>query len=472
MANDTKDGMRRFCVLKLISVLILVSCLTPCFSLTTVEPFNCSNLQLYLLSLKYVPEVVRDEATLYYHSSKPVRELWKWKDTILGDGRDFFVPKPRTLAALQNYILDHCPSLAGQELSECVILSNCARFEIIVVCQANNNQHTNVTSIETGNCAKELLRQEKLAEEISRCLLVQMSYYSVKQQERGGWQGVFLLDAATMNMATDRPQDVLTMNAPGSLYHEWDNHATSSLLLSYWDVRVGAECILPHLCRVASGMASSPKRPDRTVLFRPFSSRDSHILLQLKRTRESCMERRNPMLVKTGGNGGPSFDRRSRQRRRLPMLLEYALRAGKDARNPRIVPELESLRAEYKSSSSSPVISTKDLEQSVRVADVAYSKAIQPLIREYLHKEQMSMYNVNQEIAHLRNLCLAIVCSEQEDDLRWMTRRLHGLILELRNYGRLINYSSSEECFLAIQEELEIFRHAKKVSVRNPTSVT
>lgn len=179
------------------------------------------------------------------------------------------------------------------------------------------------------------------------------------------------------------------------------------------------------------------------------------------------------MLVKMGDKGCPTFDRSSRQRRRLAILLEYALRAGKDARNPKIVPELESLRTEYQASSSSSTISAKDLERSVRVADITYAKAILPLIRDYLQKEYMSLRNVDREIAHLRNTCIAMVCSEQEDDLRWMNRRLHGLTLELRNHGRLISYTSVEECYQAIQEELEMFRcvNCKKISASSPASV-
>jgi hypothetical protein len=125
---------------------------------------------------------------------------------------------------------------------------------------------------------------------------------------------------------------------------------------------------------------------------------------------------------------------------------------------------LESMRSEYKASSSSSTITAKDLEQSVRVSEIAYSKAVLPLIHEYLQKEHMALHNVDREIAHLRSTCLAMICSEQQDDLRWMNRRLHGLTLELRNHGRLISYTDPEECYQAIQEELKRFHRTKKVS--------
>lgn len=49
----------------------------------------------------------------------------------LGDGRDFFVPKPKTLKALQGLLRKQCG------LTQVSVLSNCARLEIICVCNHN-----------------------------------------------------------------------------------------------------------------------------------------------------------------------------------------------------------------------------------------------------------------------------------------------------------------------------------------------
>ena len=57
--------------------------------------------EIYLFSLNWI-----QESDPEYFRKKDVRRLWEWKDTTLGDGRDFFVPKPKTLMTLQQYFLD------------------------------------------------------------------------------------------------------------------------------------------------------------------------------------------------------------------------------------------------------------------------------------------------------------------------------------------------------------------------------
>ena len=52
---------------------------------------------------------------------------------------------------------------------------------------------------------------------------------------------------------------------------------------------VGVNDIARHLCKVSVGIAERPSRPGRTVEFRPFSSRDAHIMLQMKRTKEASI---------------------------------------------------------------------------------------------------------------------------------------------------------------------------------------
>ena len=83
----------------------------------------------------------------------------------------------------------------------------------------------------------------------------------------------------------------------------------------------GSTDICRHLCRVAAGMAERPSRPGRPVPFRPFSSRDAHVMLQIKRTAEVAMGSR----VKT--------------------LLDASLQAGKACRDESKVPEIVPLKS-------------------------------------------------------------------------------------------------------------------------------
>ena len=104
----------------------------------------------------------------------------------------------------------------------------------------------------------------------------------------------------------------------------------SKELERYWTQFNGIESIVHHLSLVAAGIASRPNRPNRETIFQPFSSRDAHILLQLKRTKE----------VAKGST--------------INKILEFALRAGKAARNTDIVPEIEQLRSYSQYSSETP----------------------------------------------------------------------------------------------------------------------
>ena len=179
--------------------------------------------------------------------TKQARQVWKWKDSVLGDGRDFFVPKPKTLTALNRYIVKNVEGVL-----ECSAVSNCARFELLLLVDDTNkseSQRQEFTSIE---------------QKVSQCLLAQVQSHATKQ-------GI-----VNLLFNFDNPKDI-------------DPKASSNTDLALeWMHLEGVECVTRHLAVVAAGMAERPNRPGRPVPFRPFSSRDAHILLQLKRTSEVC----------------------------------------------------------------------------------------------------------------------------------------------------------------------------------------
>jgi len=102
----------------------------------------------------------------------------------------------------------------------------------------------------------------------------------------------------------------------------------------------GIANVTRHLCEVAIGIAARPSRPGREVLFRPFSSRDSHITLQIKRSKEVSLHGicvyilfHLCVFVKLSVGGS-----------RIGMLFDASLQAGKRARNPNILPEVKDLK--------------------------------------------------------------------------------------------------------------------------------
>eukprot|EP00592_Proboscia_alata_P013680 CAMPEP_0194391056 /NCGR_PEP_ID=MMETSP0174-20130528/113551_1 /TAXON_ID=216777 /ORGANISM="Proboscia alata, Strain PI-D3" /LENGTH=86 /DNA_ID=CAMNT_0039185031 /DNA_START=1 /DNA_END=258 /DNA_ORIENTATION=+ len=57
-------------------------------------------IKSYTLHVVSLPAIQPDQ-----FSSIAIRELWKWKDVALGDGRDFFVPRPRAIATLNANVI-------------------------------------------------------------------------------------------------------------------------------------------------------------------------------------------------------------------------------------------------------------------------------------------------------------------------------------------------------------------------------
>ena len=270
--------------------------------------------------------------------SKPVRDVWKWKDGVLGDGRDFFVPKPKTISKLQQLLLTHVDGLR-----ECSVLSNCARFEVLCVWENNDTQ----------------ISKESRIMEISSCLLKQVKYYDENKNQ-------FLF---SLTQSLDRPS-VLLLTSSRDIKNDSNTEELQTIqeLAKYWECYNNPNKILWHLCEIAAGMAIRPRRPDRAVIFRPFSSRDAHILLQLKRTKEIVSSSSSSSNTNTANR-----------------ILEYALRAGKAARNPKKVPSLKLLEG-YGDGSSKYSSSDPPLELSNQVKEDVLVQAINPLIEECLEK--------------------------------------------------------------------------------------
>lgn len=189
--------------------------------------------------------------SLSFSESPFVKRVWKWKDSVLGDGRDFFIPKPKTLTALNEFVVENVDMI-----QECSVLSNCARFELLLV-------------VKTGDKECESSSASTIEHAVSRCILAQVQSHSSSKER--------LFDAM---FHFDRPQ-AIDKNAL------LDSDSTNVCL--DWTHLEGVEAVCRHLCLIAAGMALRPNRPNRPVPFRPFSSRDAHILLQLKRTSEVCV---------------------------------------------------------------------------------------------------------------------------------------------------------------------------------------
>ena len=100
----------------------------------------------------------------------------KWKDKSLGDGRDFFVPRPRAIKALceqlmrnyTSYIPDNF-SLCNHTIQEIAILSNCARMDILIVASSDDQTSDDLLSLD-----------DTLLVRVASCLSSQVESYKDK----------------------------------------------------------------------------------------------------------------------------------------------------------------------------------------------------------------------------------------------------------------------------------------------------
>lgn len=293
-------------------------------------------------------------------------DIWRWKDAVLGNGRDYFVPKPKTLGKLQTVLLQQIPVL-----QECVILSNCARFEFLCVVNTSGD-FEDLTAL-----------QRELQKSLSQALYAQLTYYKGTYDRLD--QG--LLDAL------DRPTLIGDVHELQSYSPLADNVKS----LFPWNSMSGVASVCRHLSMVAAGMAPRPKRPNRSVEFRPYSSRDAHILLQLKRT----VELTRHVTCK--------------------QVLQAALSAGKASRNDAIVPEIHALKPSTFATSYSSAN-----EQVAR--DACLIKAIEPAIQTCI--DQLLALEKATVIQQFRETVFSWADTDKE--MAWLKRELHDPTMVLR----------------------------------------
>ena len=314
----------------------------------------CSS-NLHLISLPPVSD----------KSPKLLRDVWKWKDVVLGDGRDYFVPRPRALKALSDVLVGSSVKIPFQSeayvysITECAILSNCARMDVLLVMQ--RVRESSINDLKSDSESKlELFPSSSIVNDsakvlVTKCILEQLESFQKRRKKRGTNSYVLV---EGLSSVLDLPGMVVDTNEKVTInLHDIDFYRRSLDDSKSWEQSQQLEFyqllnstnniieIVKHFSTVAAGIAPRASRPDRDIIFRPFSSRDAHIMLQLKRTVEVA-------------NAYP----------KVKVVLDSALTAGKAARDPKICTILEKLKpfaAEGKYSQKAPPLLEKEAIESV-----------------------------------------------------------------------------------------------------------
>ena len=335
-----------------------------------------------------------------------VRRAWTWKDTALGDGRDYFVPRPRALKTLNKLLVGTTIRLGcghrderkdeerGEDgcdrkytVEECGVLSNCARLDFVLVvvqaCPSMNSED----AVAAGRRA------------VAEALASQMISFGAIHQRNAAMDGL----ASFLDLAG------VVYECPPSIEESAEVSAFASELDVLLVTLEGVGSISRYLCEVACGIAARPSRPGREVPFRPWSSRDAHVMLQLKRTSDVA--------------GGP----------RVKQLFDASLQAGKAARDPSRLPEIIPLK-QYGTDGRYATSAPTHLTEAAVAA--ATKIAIEPAV-ERCEAKLMAM-DSSDAISGLRSrveevLQRAGLSSELDKDVGLVVRRLlHRPIMTLR----------------------------------------
>jgi hypothetical protein len=377
------------------------------------EHFSSS---VHLLSLQYLDDKDTNNHRLL---SKRLKDVWKWKDAVLGDGRISFLPNHKSLKQFQSVFMKRSnkgssrnrrktPSISDfvVNIEECAIVSNCARLEILLV--------VSMTSMNDNLDYNQRLRalESILKRAVSNTLLDQVSFYQSFSFHDILKQQIQKLDLQTV---LDCDVNICESPAPSTIHD----------LYKYWTHVQGTEAVCHHLCLVAAGMATRPNRPSQPVEFRPFSSRDSHILLQLKRT----------LSVSTG--------------KTCQKILQCALTAGKACRNPDKVPEILALKAG---------LGGHDKAEEEQVMTAVLEKAIGPTVQECVNS--LIAAKQSKRIQDLRDTVMDWSTSDEET--RWLRKQLHQPTMEIRRQdsqrGMEDSLKSNETILRQLQQELHLWR--------------
>lgn len=268
---------------------------------------------------------------------------------------------------------------ANVKIKECAILSNCARLDILV-------------SLDFGqsiiNSGQEEIDVKRI---ISAVVSSQLEVFQSKKTERNAFiEGVSSL-----------------LDLPGMVDETIDiSVEITTELESLLEIKSEVDDILRHFSFVAAGLAQRASRPDRDVVFRPFSSRDAHIMLQLKRTAEV-----------------------SKEFTTMKTIFDTALSSGKGARNPKECPSLNKLKGydgegKYSQAAPPPKLARE-------VADDVVDLIIEPQVQKGIQRLRANA--AASSITYLRSQAELLYNPDDKDSAKIVNRLLHEPTMKLRD---------------------------------------
>ncbi|GMI05445.1 hypothetical protein TrVE_jg4577 [Triparma verrucosa] len=252
----------------------------------------------------------------------------RWRTNTLGTGADYATPKLNHVRRLTSIVVES----GGGRVRSCAVLSNCQRFDVLITSPDDDVDFVN--------------------ELVAGCLAREAERYAAANREAG-------LRGSLLNGL----RLFLDMPSSSSSWEEPDRGGEYEQILEHITTLTEPTEIATYLALAAAGM-NNPKRP-----YNPYNSRDSHIMLQLKR----CLQT---------ASIAPATTSSSPPRNATVLdLLSVSLKCGSIARNENACPSIKSLKPYGKKYSPS---TPSDLLETVK-SQVKREK-IDPIIEEFVNE--------------------------------------------------------------------------------------
>uniref|UniRef100_A0A6S8U7D7 Uncharacterized protein n=1 Tax=Chaetoceros debilis TaxID=122233 RepID=A0A6S8U7D7_9STRA len=322
-----------------------LSCLS-CIPSTTGE--DNALIDQELLSPKKHTDVYLFSFNKLYESKKKrdlsqaSLSLKRWKNYCLGDGGVYFDERPKSLKALNSQIstriasdTSHFFEERNTSLIETAVLSTCARFEVVVVMSRSKSQEDPGFNPDSDDAIKDSL---------VGALAEQIIFQECKKS--------YLLKSLLPFSVFDKPQRICS-NTSERIKSPFALKSLQTLTDAMKDevmVTVNVENVSRRLCLIGAGLQDRP-------IFRPFSSRDAHVMAQIKRTADGAVQQHSD--EKSLDTATATY---------CKILFDAALQCGKAARSSKAVPILDELRSASNGADGPPELSKAAALSAVKLA--------------------------------------------------------------------------------------------------------
>jgi len=211
-------------------------------------------------------------------------------------------------------------------------------------------------------------------------------------------------------------------------------------------IKDGVNDVTERLLLLASGLLERK-------IFRPFSSRDSHVMAQLKQSATGALRKSytlkslnedNNMLLYNHQNNNKNEQHNIRY---IKMIFDAALQAGKASRSSKVVPILDELRDQSKGADG-------PIKLSKIAAESAKTLAIKPVLKACVAR--FKAMEASESIAALQSSAKSLADEAgidlKADDGKLLRRILHQPMVDLRD-GKDID---KENILQMIQTEIDL----------------